>query len=791
MCEGAYPGMEDFRRAYLRLCKEAGVEPQESVLVQLQEARAVAGGGRLDLSGQSLTVESCAVLGRTLQKDTLFTELALSDCMLSEEGISESYQHWQISASGWCLGLARIRYCTDVWKVTPFLLQSSPAHPKDLHSSSTYRLCQPDQLQHPQIITLPPDAVGTMQEPAVLVVSFTGAKLFLNGLCSNTTVRVLDLKGNNLRGAGAEALGKLLVRNKTLRRLVLEWNALGMWEEGFSIFCEGLASNTSLTQLDLRNNQINHQGAAELALALKRNSVLQELDLRWNNIGLLGGRSLLDALQQNRTLLQLEMAGNNIPSDVLRAIEQSMQHNTDRQSALKDSRSRTQVLSKEIQNLKEEKGRQFLSLMETIDKQRDEMGRSSRNSSVRLGQLQEALHERKSAVNSLTAKLQMTEAALALSEQKVNNLGDLLTRVKLEKTELLDRQTREIKKHQEEGVLREGKLLRETNSLSEKNHQLKSKLEESERRCKAQQDQIFELKQELTNSTAELKLRLAQAEERLDMEKRRSKQALEDMEALRQKEVDHINRHLEESERALQDRILKLEGQRIQLEEELSRVKAAMVTERAQAEEELGKVRTQVRLEEALALLDVSPNINYICLFIHLQQQHLSSMEEKLRSARQSRDEAQSHCTQQKQTIAELHARVGQQSIEMDSLRRRIDEQQQELAGKEQEKMAEVTRVRVELQEQIGHLQAERTAQSGLKEKIAALEREMKALGTSHREALLDKESEISSLLERLRMKEGEIQRMREDEAQRASFLQNAILTYVQGSPLGHYSPKK
>uniref|UniRef100_A0AAR2M538 Leucine rich repeat containing 45 n=1 Tax=Pygocentrus nattereri TaxID=42514 RepID=A0AAR2M538_PYGNA len=665
--------MEDFRRAYLRLCKEAGLEPQESVLVQLQ---AVTGGTRLDLSGQSLTVESCAVLGRTLQKDTLFTELVLQDCMLSEEG----------------------------------------------------------------------------------------AKLFLNGLCSNTTVRALDLKGNNLRGAGAEALGKLLVRNKTLRRLVLEWNALGMWEEGFSIFCEGLASNSCLTQLDLRNNQINHQGAAELALALKRNSVLEELDLRWNNIGLLGGRSLLDALQQNRTVLQVEMAGNNIPSDILRAIEQSMEHNADRQSALRESRSRTQVLSKEIQNLKVEKGRQFVSLMETIDKQREEMGRSSRNSSMRLGQLQEALHERKSAVNSLTAKLQMTEAALALSEQKVNNLGDLLTRLKLEKTELMDRQSRELKKLQEESVLREGKLLRETNSLSEKNHQLKNKVQELDRRCTAQQDQIFELKQELTNSTGELKLRLAQAEGTTILHAQ-----TQHLCNLRLNEVDQVNRHLEESERALQDRILKLEGQRIQLEEELSRVKAAMVTERAQAEEELGKVRTQVRLEE----------------------QHLSSMEEKLRSARQSRDEAQSHCAQQKQTITELHARVGQQSIEMDALRRRIDELQQDLAGKEQEKMAEVTRVRVELQEQIGHLQAERTAQSGLKEKIAALEREMKALGASHREALLDKESEISSLLERLRMKEGEIQRMREDEAQRASFLQNAILTYVQGSPLGHYSPKK
>lgn len=54
-----------------------------------------------------------------------------------------------------------------------------------------------------------------------------------------------------------------------------------MWEEGFSVFCEGLASNNSLIQLDLRNNQVNHQGAAEIALALKRNSVLRELGGCW------------------------------------------------------------------------------------------------------------------------------------------------------------------------------------------------------------------------------------------------------------------------------------------------------------------------------------------------------------------------------------------------------------------------------------------------------------------------------------------------------------------------------
>lgn len=43
----------------------------------------------------------------------------------------------------------------------------------------------------------------------------------------------------------------------------------------------------------------------------------------------------------------------------------------------------------------------------------------------------------------------MTEAALALSEQKVNNLGELLTKTKLERTDVTDRHSREMKKQQE------------------------------------------------------------------------------------------------------------------------------------------------------------------------------------------------------------------------------------------------------------------------------------------------------------------------------------------------------
>lgn len=59
--------------------------------------------------------------------------------------------------------------------------------------------------------------------------------------------------------------------------LTLEWNNLGTWEDAFATFCRALASNGSLQQLDLRNNQISHKGAEELALALKSNASLQQL----------------------------------------------------------------------------------------------------------------------------------------------------------------------------------------------------------------------------------------------------------------------------------------------------------------------------------------------------------------------------------------------------------------------------------------------------------------------------------------------------------------------------------
>uniref|UniRef100_A0A3B3I8K4 Leucine rich repeat containing 45 n=1 Tax=Oryzias latipes TaxID=8090 RepID=A0A3B3I8K4_ORYLA len=293
--------VEDSRGLYLCLCKEGGVEPQEGVLDQLQE------GSRLDLSGQSLSKDTCSVL------------VSLSDCMLSEEG----------------------------------------------------------------------------------------AKVLLSGLFGDTTVKSLDMNGNNLRSARAEVLGKLLAPNKTLK-------------EAFSGFCDCLGINNTLTPLDLRNNQISPCGAAALVLALRRSGSVEELDLRWNNLGLLGGRSLLEALQSNKSMVRLKVAGNNIPSDTLKALEQTAGHNARWRC------KRQQLLQRYKPSLP----------------------------SVIMG--------------------------------NVNSLSSL----EAEKEDKREKQSRRRRKKEEDSLLKEEKLLREIQNLSETNRQLRSKGEELEQ-----------------SSTAELKIR--------------------------------------------------------------------------------------------------------------------------------------------------------------------------------------------------------------------------------------------------------------------------------------------
>jgi Ran GTPase-activating protein (RanGAP) involved in mRNA processing and transport len=66
----------------------------------------------------------------------------------------------------------------------------------------------------------------------------------------------LELRGNNIGGAGISALAQVIRNNYTLKSISLEWNNLGASENGLQNFFNALAENRSIQKVDLNNNEI-------------------------------------------------------------------------------------------------------------------------------------------------------------------------------------------------------------------------------------------------------------------------------------------------------------------------------------------------------------------------------------------------------------------------------------------------------------------------------------------------------------------------------------------------------
>uniref|UniRef100_K3W6Q9 Uncharacterized protein n=1 Tax=Globisporangium ultimum (strain ATCC 200006 / CBS 805.95 / DAOM BR144) TaxID=431595 RepID=K3W6Q9_GLOUD len=121
----------------------------------------------------------------------------------------------------------------------------------------------------------------------------------------------LDLRGNRFEATGAKRLAELLRMQHNVVSISLEWNNVGVLNEGIEAIAAALEVDTRLVTLDLRNNNISAEGAKALAHALARNRTLKQLDLRWNDIGNAGVLAFREALQSNHSLLNLELMGNN------------------------------------------------------------------------------------------------------------------------------------------------------------------------------------------------------------------------------------------------------------------------------------------------------------------------------------------------------------------------------------------------------------------------------------------------------------------------------------------------
>ncbi|XP_068700177.1 NLR family CARD domain-containing protein 3-like isoform X2 [Montipora foliosa] len=154
----------------------------------------------------------------------------------------------------------------------------------------------------------------------------SGAALLAHAMATNSTVTKLDLLYYGIGESGVAALAKAVEINSTLTRLHLSHNGIG--DSGAAALAKAVEINSTLTELDLPYNRIGYSGAAALAKAVEINSTLTELDLSGNGIGDSGAAALAKAVEINSTLTELYLRVNRIGDSGAAALAKAVEINS-------------------------------------------------------------------------------------------------------------------------------------------------------------------------------------------------------------------------------------------------------------------------------------------------------------------------------------------------------------------------------------------------------------------------------------------------------------------------------
>ena len=157
-------------------------------------------------------------------------------------------------------------------------------------------------------------------------IGHSGAAIVAHAMATNPTVTKLDLRFNGIGDSGAAALAKAVETNSTLTTLDLSGNEIG--ESGAAALAKAVEINSTLTELNLFSNKIGDAGAATLAKVVEINSTLTKLHLSDNRIGYSGAAALAKAVEINSTLTTLDLSRNGIGDSCAAALAKAVEINS-------------------------------------------------------------------------------------------------------------------------------------------------------------------------------------------------------------------------------------------------------------------------------------------------------------------------------------------------------------------------------------------------------------------------------------------------------------------------------
>jgi len=115
----------------------------------------------------------------------------------------------------------------------------------------------------------------------------------------------------------------MLFTNKTLRKLEMEGNCLGLLTA--RVMAIALRKNRTLMALDMESNNLTHDGEENLGVeemiqALRTNTTLLSLNIANNKLDESIGRLFVDCLHDNHTLIDFEFGFNNFRIEDIRRL---------------------------------------------------------------------------------------------------------------------------------------------------------------------------------------------------------------------------------------------------------------------------------------------------------------------------------------------------------------------------------------------------------------------------------------------------------------------------------------
>jgi Ran GTPase-activating protein (RanGAP) involved in mRNA processing and transport len=250
----------------------------------------------LDLSGNSITDETCVALAKLLTEGICSLEvLVLDHNCIKDEGIVKLSS--ALNSSGQSANsLHRLELGHNAFGVRgcQALGEALATHPS-LHTLN---------LEHNTLCRS-----GLDEDGYRLPDSIDGVAHFFKSLESNSKLQVLKMEGCDLRTLPEASLSLLLHRTTSLRTLDLSNNKFG--DAPLPAIARGLSANKTLHFLGLAGCGISDEGGSVLAAAIEVHPSLKSL--RLHNVALNYKTSgLLAALQSNHSLTSIDGGKNTI-----------------------------------------------------------------------------------------------------------------------------------------------------------------------------------------------------------------------------------------------------------------------------------------------------------------------------------------------------------------------------------------------------------------------------------------------------------------------------------------------